>query len=159
MDNRTGSADSGHPDAGADAKDAAGSSRVLAVTVLTSLDEKDIRRIGWMGSVHEQVQNLALMARESGADGIVCSAREAPVLRAVLDEKCVLVTPGIRPGGSSSDDQARIATPQWAIANGADYLVVGRPIIRASDRTEAVESVLGEIKEGWRARSGLPGDS
>jgi len=139
------------------AKDAAGNTRVLAVTVLTSLDEEDIRRIGWMRSVDEQVRDLALMARESGADGIVCSAREAPVLRAVLDEECVLVTPGIRPGGSSSDDQARIATPQWAIANGADYLVVGRPIIRASDRKEAVESILREIKEGWRARTGLPG--
>lgn len=139
------------------AKEAAGSSRVLAVTVLTSLDEEDIRQIGWIGNVDEQVKNLALMARESGADGIVCSAREAPILRAVLDDGCILVTPGIRPGGSSSDDQARVATPQWAITNGADYLVVGRPIIRALDRSEAVESILREIKEGRQARPDLAG--
>lgn len=145
---------SGGPDMVRAAKDSAGAARILAVTVLTSLDEAGIRRIGWNGSVGEQVRNLALMARESGADGIVCSALEAPMLRAALDDSCVLVTPGIRPAGSSSDDQARAATPQWAIANGADYLVVGRPVIRASDRNAAVEGILLEIEQGRSARSG-----
>lgn len=139
------------------AREAAGRARILAVTVLTSLGEEDIRKIGWMGRVEEQVENLAVMARESGADGIVCSPREASILRAALDDDCILVTPGIRPGGSSSDDQARVATPEWAIANGADYLVVGRPVIGASDRREAVQNILMEIKKGRQGRSRRPG--
>ena len=139
------------------AREAAGSARILAVTVLTSLGEEDIRKIGWMGRVEEQVENLAAMARNSGADGIVCSPREASILRAALDDGCILVTPGIRPSGSSSDDQARVATPEWAIANGADYLVVGRPVIGASDRREAVQNILMEIKKGRQGRTRRPG--
>ena len=138
------------------AREAAGSTRILAVTVLTSLGEEDIRKIGWMGRVEEQVENLALMARESGADGIVCSPREASLLRAALDDGCILVTPGIRPSGSSSEDQARVATPEWAIAHGADYLVVGRPVIGASDRREAVHNILMEMKKGRQARTRRP---
>ncbi|MBN2720587.1 MAG: orotidine-5'-phosphate decarboxylase [Proteobacteria bacterium] len=140
------------------AREAAGNARILAVTVLTSLGEEDVRKIGWMVSVEEQVGNLALMARESGADGIVCSPREASFLRAALDDECILVTPGIRPSGSSSDDQARVATPEWAIANGADYLVVGRPVISASDRIEAVQNILMEIKKGRQGRTRRPGN-
>ena len=135
------------------ARDAAGDTKVLAVTVLTSLDEEAIRRIGWEGSVGEQVENLALMAREAGAHGIVCSAREVSALRAVLDDDCFLVTPGIRPAGASTDDQARTLTPEGAVASGADYLVVGRPVVNAPDRGKAVESILREMEIGRRARS------
>jgi orotidine-5'-phosphate decarboxylase len=135
------------------ARDASGDTRVLAVTVLTSLDEARIKRIGWKGSLEEQVQNLAVMARESGAHGIVCSAREVSSLRTVLDEDCVLVTPGIRPAGESTDDQARTATPEGAVANGADYLVVGRPVVKAVDRVEAVHSILSQMEQGKRSRS------
>jgi orotidine-5'-phosphate decarboxylase len=130
------------------AKDASGKTKILAVTVLTSLDQKGIREIGWSGEVRDQVVNLALMAREAGADGIVCSALEVRSLRDALDEGCVLVTPGIRPTGSSVDDQARVATPASAVADGADYLVVGRPIVKASNRKEAVRLILQEMRQG-----------
>lgn len=130
------------------AREAAGDSRILAVTVLTSLDMEAMSRIGWKGEVRDQVVNLAGMARESGADGIVCSALEVKSLRGVLDDKCVLVTPGIRSAGTSTDDQARVATPAGAVADGADYLVVGRPIVKAPDRREAVKLILQEMKQG-----------
>jgi orotidine-5'-phosphate decarboxylase len=130
------------------AKEAAGDTRILAVTVLTSLDRKAMSRIGWDGEVRDQVINLAVMARESGADGIVCSALEVGSLRSVLDGGCVLVTPGIRPAGASTDDQARVATPASAVADGADYLVVGRPIVKAPDRKGAVKLILEEMKHG-----------
>jgi len=130
------------------AKEAAGNVRILAVTVLTSLDREAMGQIGWGGVVEDQVVRLATMARESGADGIVCSALEVRSLRRVLDEDCVLVTPGIRPEGTSTDDQARVATPAGAIADGADYLVVGRPIVKAPDRKEAVRLILEEMKRG-----------
>ena len=133
------------------ASDASGTTKVLAVTVLTSLDDASIRHIGWKGTVEEQVRDLAVMARESGVDGIVCSAREVRILRAVLDDDCILVTPGIRPAGESADDQARTATPEGAVANGADYLVVGRPIVKAADRREAVRSILIQMEEGKRS--------
>ena len=130
------------------AKDAAGDTIVLAVTVLTSLGRDDMEQIGWGGEVRDQVVKLAGMARESGADGIVCSAREVGLLRNFLDDGCVLVTPGIMPVGTSPDDQARVATPANAVADGADYLVVGRPIVKASDRIEAVKLILEEMKQG-----------
>ena len=130
------------------AREAAGNVRILAVTVLTSLDREAMGQIGWGGEVRDQVISLAAMARESGADGIVCSALEVRSLRSVLDEDCVLVTPGIRPVGTSTDDQARVATPASAVADGADYLVVGRPIVKAPDRKEAVKLILEEMKQG-----------
>jgi orotidine-5'-phosphate decarboxylase len=130
------------------AKDAAADTRVLAVTVLTSLDRDAMGQIGWGGEVRDQVVRLATMAREAGADGIVCSALEVGSLRSVLDDGCVLVTPGIRPAGASTDDQARVATPASAVADGADYLVVGRPIVKALDRKEAVRLILEEMKQG-----------
>lgn len=130
------------------AREAAGNTSILAVTVLTSLDREAMGQIGWGGEVRDQVISLAAMARESGADGIVCSALEVRSLRSVLDEDCVLVTPGIRPVGTSTDDQARVATPAGAVADGADYLVVGRPIVKASDRKEAVKLILEEMKRG-----------
>lgn len=130
------------------AKDAAGDAKILAVTILTSLDKVAMGQIGWKGEVRDQVVNLASMARESGADGIVCSALEVSSLRSVLDDRCALVTPGIRPAGTSTDDQARVATPASAVADGADYLVVGRPIVKAPDPKEAVRLILEEMKLG-----------
>jgi len=141
-----------HASGGADmiqaARAAAGGAKILAVTVLTSLDKEAIGTIGWEGEVRDQVVKLATMAREAGADGIVCSALEVSRLRSELDEDCVLVTPGIRPAGASTDDQARVATPGNAVADGADYLVVGRPIVKAPDRKEAVRLILEEMKLG-----------
>ena len=134
------------------AKEEARDSRILAVTVLTSLDKKAIGRIGWTGEIRDQVIRLATLARESGADGIVCSALEVRSLRGALGENCVLVTPGIRPAGSSPDDQARTATPANAVSDGADYLVVGRPVVNAADRKQAIRSILAEMKQGEAQR-------
>ena len=128
------------------AKEAAGDAMVLAVTLLTSLDKKDIEDIGFSGEIKEQVVRLAGLARDAGADGIVCSPLEVAHLRQALDDQCLLVTPGIRPAGTSSDDQARISTPAQAVREGADYLVVGRPIVQAEDRVMAVERILEEMR-------------
>jgi len=127
------------------AKEAAGDAKVLAVTVLTSLDSDDATQIGFSEPLEKQVLRLARLARNSGADGIVCSPLEVAKLRGSLDDDCILVTPGIRPAGSASDDQARIATPAEAAGSGADYIVVGRPIVKAEDRIAAVDSILDEL--------------
>jgi len=128
------------------AKEAAGDAKVLAVTILTSLKQEHIQRIGFAGPLDEQVLNLAILARGAGADGIVCSALEVSRVRGVVDDDCDLVIPGIRPSGAGKDDQARTATPASAIASGADYLVVGRPIVKAENRTKAVQDILTEIE-------------
>ena len=128
------------------AKEAAGEAKGLAVTLLTSLDKKNIEAIGFEGEVKEQVVRLARLARNAGADGIVCSPLEVAHLRKALDDQCLLVTPGIRPAGASSDDQARISTPAQAVKEGADYLVVGRPIVQAENRVLAVEQILEEMR-------------
>lgn len=134
------------------AKEAAGDAKILAVTVLTSLDQAAVKEIGWDGDIKERVQSLAVMAREAGADGIVCSPLEVSAVRAAVDDACALVIPGIRPAGASTDDQARIATPEKAVADGADYLVVGRPVVRADDRKRAVRMILEEMQRGAAAR-------
>jgi orotidine-5'-phosphate decarboxylase len=134
------------------AKEAAGEVKILAVTVLTSLDQAAVKEIGWDGEIKDRVLSLAVMARDAGADGIVCSPLEVSAVRAAVDDECVLVIPGIRPAGASTDDQARIATPEKAVADGADYLVVGRPVVKAEDRKEAVRMILEEMKRGAAAR-------
>jgi len=134
------------------AKEAAGDVKILAVTVLTSLDQAAVKEIGWDGDIKERVLSLAVMARDAGADGIVCSPLEVSAVRAAVDDDCALVIPGIRPAGASTDDQARIATPESAVADGADYLVVGRPVVKAKDRKEAVRTILKEMKRGAAAR-------
>jgi len=128
------------------AKEAAGDARVLAVTLLTSLDKEDVENIGFREEIKEQVVRLARLARGAGADGIVCSPLEVAHLRQALDDQCLLVTPGIRPAGASTDDQARISTPAQAVSAGADFLVVGRPIVKARDRVLAVEQILEEMR-------------
>jgi orotidine-5'-phosphate decarboxylase len=119
--------------------------RILAVTVLTSYDDADLAAAGYDFTVSELVAERAAQARDIGVDGLVCSAAEATNLRSIVGPRMVLVTPGIRPAGASSDDQKRIMTPSAAIAARADYLVVGRPILQARDPKGAAETIVAEI--------------
>jgi orotidine-5'-phosphate decarboxylase len=129
------------------AADARGASnlRLLAVTVLTSYDDADLAAAGYDFTVAELVGERAGQARDIGIDGLVCSAAEAAPLRAAIGHSMTLVTPGIRPAGADSGDQKRIMTPAAAIAAGADYLVVGRPIVAASDPQAAALAIVAEI--------------
>jgi len=120
--------------------------RILAVTVLTSYDDGDLAAAGYDLSVGELAAARAAQARDIGIDGLVCSAEEAPNLRAIAGPGLVLVTPGIRPAGSAVGDQKRVMTPGNAIAAGADYLVVGRPIVEAADPKSAADRVVNEIE-------------
>jgi orotidine-5'-phosphate decarboxylase len=119
--------------------------RILAVTVLTSYDNADLAAAGYGMTVTDLVARRATQARDIGVDGLVCSPEEAANLRSIVGDKLSLVTPGIRPAGSKSDEQKRIATPAAAIAAGADYLVVGRPIIAAPDPKAAAAAIVAEI--------------
>ena len=119
--------------------------RVLAVTVLTSYDDADIAAAGYDFTVSELVAERAAQARDIGIDGLVCSAAEAASLRKIIGPRMVVVTPGIRPAGADSNDQKRIMTPASAIAAGADYLVVGRPILEARAPKAAAEAIVAEI--------------
>jgi orotidine-5'-phosphate decarboxylase len=122
-----------------------GKLRVLAVTVLTSYDDADLAAAGYGVTVTELVAKRAAQARDIGVDGVVCSAEEAAKVRAIVGAELTLVTPGIRPAGAAAGDQKRIMTPAAAIAAGADYLVVGRPVIAASDPKAAAEAIVAEI--------------
>jgi orotidine-5'-phosphate decarboxylase len=119
--------------------------RILAVTVLTSYDDSDLAAAGYGVGVSALVAKRAAQARELGVDGLVCSAEEAAALRPVAGSGMVLVTPGIRPAGADAGDQKRVMTPARAIAAGADYLVVGRPIVEASDPRAAAAAIVAEI--------------
>jgi orotidine-5'-phosphate decarboxylase len=119
--------------------------RLIAVTVLTSMGEEELRATGVEASARQQVLLLASLAHDNGMDGVVCSAQEAPLLRSTLGAEFLLVTPGIRPAGSAVGDQTRILTPAQAIRAGADYLVIGRPITQAADPLAALESIAREI--------------
>ncbi len=118
---------------------------VLGVTVLTSMDESDLEKIGVPGTVTDEVLRLARLALASGCQGIVTSAREAAKLRAELGDEFALVTPGVRPAGSGHEDQVRVVTPAEAIAAGASHIVVGRPITGAADPAAAARAILAEI--------------
>jgi orotidine-5'-phosphate decarboxylase len=119
--------------------------RILAVTVLTSYNDDDLAEAGYSGRVADLVARRADQAIEIGADGIVCSAAEVAFLRARVGASTTLVTPGIRPVGAATGDQKRIFTPGDAIAAGADYLVVGRPILEASDPRRVADAIVDEI--------------
>ena len=106
---------------------------LIAVTILTSMDEAELKRLGVDKTPNEQVQFLAKLAKDAGLDGVVCSAQEASVLKSTLGREFKLVTPGIRPAGSDKGDQKRIMTPREAIDAGSDYLVIGRPITQSPD--------------------------
>jgi orotidine-5'-phosphate decarboxylase len=119
--------------------------RILAVTVLTSYDDADLAAAGYDFTVPELVAERAAQARDIGVDGLVCSGEEAARLRAIASAGMVLVIPGIRPAGADKGDQKRIVTPTAAIGAGADYLVVGRPVIAAPDPKAAAEAIVAEI--------------
>jgi orotidine-5'-phosphate decarboxylase len=118
---------------------------LIAVTVLTSLSSQDLKDIGIDRSVPDLVDQLARNALASGLDGVVCSAEEAPALRRSIGDSALLVTPGIRPEWASTDDQQRIVTPQQALADGASYLVIGRPITRHQDPAAALALIIESI--------------
>ena len=118
---------------------------VLAVTVLTSLDDRDLDKLGVHGRVQDQVLRLAALAVASGCQGVVASAREASELRSELDEEFAIVTPGVRPAGAQYGDQARVVTPAEAIAAGATHIVVGRPITEAADPGGEARAILQQI--------------
>lgn len=124
-----------------------GNLRILAVTVLTSYNEADLAAAGYGATVAELVAKRATQARDIGVDGLVCAATEAARVRSIVGRKLELVTPGIRPAGAGADDQKRIMTPAAAIAAGADYLVVGRPIIAAADPQAAAQAIIEEIAQ------------
>ena len=119
--------------------------KLLAVTVLTSYDDGDLHAAGYRLNVSDLVEARAQQAQVLGLDGLVCSPEEAAALRKIVGHQMALVTPGIRPAGSEVGDQKRIMTPARAIAAGADYLVVGRPITGASDPKAAAEAIHAEI--------------
>jgi len=127
-----------------------GGLRILAVTVLTSCDDADLKAAGYAAGVRELAAKRAAQARDLGADGLVCSPEEAANLRAIVGDKMALVTPGIRPVGVEIGDQKRIATPAAAIRAGADYLVVGRPIVAASDPKVAAQAIVADIAAAAR---------
>ncbi|MDD3517066.1 MAG: orotidine-5'-phosphate decarboxylase [Chromatiales bacterium] len=123
----------------------AGRPLLIAVTVLTSMDGSELQRIGIDRSPVDAVTGLARLASDCGLDGVVCSAQEASVLRTAMGDAFLLVTPGIRPADTATDDQRRIMTPAAAIRAGASHLVVGRPVSRAADPRAALEGILREI--------------
>ncbi len=118
---------------------------IVAVTVLTSLDGRDLEHAGVRGSVLDQVSRLAGLAIANGCHGVVASAQEAATLRAELGGDFLIVTPGVRPPGRDHGDQARVVTPAEAIASGASYIVVGRPITEASDPASEAREILAQI--------------
>src|SRR5437868_9704100 len=126
--------------------------RILAVTVLTSYDDADLAAAGYDFTVPELVAERAAQARDIGIDGLVCSAEEAANLKPIISDGMVLVTPGIRPADSEKGDQKRVMTPVAAIKAGADYLIVGRPVIAAADPKAAAEAIVADIA---RAQDGL----
>lgn len=124
--------------------------KLLGVTVLTSINAKTWSLMGGQGTIAEAVEKRALLCHEAGLDGVVASPLEVPLVKAICGEKFLTVVPGIRPKGEVQGDQKRVATPKEAIAKGADYLVIGRPITRASDPARALEAILREIKDDGR---------
>jgi orotidine-5'-phosphate decarboxylase len=128
------------------AEAASGNAAVIAVTVLTSLRDEDVKEVGFAFGPDELVPQLARLALEAGLDGVVAAPTDAARLRRELGSDFLIVTPGIRPAGSTKDDQARIATPAEAVRQGADYIVVGRPITQAADPLQAAEAIVAEME-------------
>ena len=120
--------------------------RLLAITVLTSQDEAGLVEVGLQGTLADSVRRMALLAREAGIDGVVASPHEVGLIREACGRDFLIVTPGIRPAGTRAGDQARLATPATALAAGADFLVVGRPITEAPDPTAAAAAIVREME-------------
>ncbi len=121
--------------------------KLIAVSVLTSMTDEQLQQTGVNAVAKDQVARLAKLAQQTGLDGMVCSAREAGLLRELLGQDFLLVTPGIRPSGSDKGDQSRVMTPANAIQAGADYLVVGRPITQANNPLEVITQINTEIND------------
>lgn len=119
--------------------------QLIAVTVLTSMGREDLKDIGLDIEPFEQVQRLAKLTKESGLDGVVCSAQEAKMLRDTLGQDFALVTPGIRPAGSHADDQKRIVTPKQAMLDGSTHLVIGRPITQSENMRQTLKDILASL--------------
>jgi orotidine-5'-phosphate decarboxylase len=124
--------------------------RLLAITILTSHDDETLGEIGVNGSVAESVRRLAELAKEAGTDGVVASPQEVGTIRQACGSDFLIVTPGIRPAGAALGDQARPATPAAALAAGADFLVVGRPITEAADPGAAADAIVAEMESALR---------
>ncbi len=120
--------------------------KIIAVTILTSINEEDWQSLGQSVPIKEQVVRLAKLAKKAGLDGVVASPQEAKAIRQVCGENFLIITPGVRPVGASLDDQSRIATPANALNNGATHLVIGRPIRAAQDPIKAAENILKEME-------------
>lgn len=119
--------------------------KLIAVTVLTSMDSSQLSSVGINAEPADQVRQLAKLTQSSGLDGVVCSAQEAQMLKSTLGKDFLLVTPGIRPAGTDKGDQHRIMTPEQAIKAGVDYMVIGRPITQADDPVAALQSINQSI--------------
>ncbi|PZG55837.1 orotidine-5'-phosphate decarboxylase [Spongiactinospora gelatinilytica] len=128
------------------AVDSAPGTRIAAVTLLTSLSEADLDRIGLAGPAIDAVRRLAVLAVGAGARALVCSPREVAAVRAEVGPDVMLITPGVRPDGAASQDQARVATPEQALADGADLLVIGRPITGAADPGAAAATIAAALR-------------
>jgi orotidine-5'-phosphate decarboxylase len=137
---------SGGPEVIRAAAAAAPNTKIVAVTVLTSLSGAELARIGFAGSVRDSVLRLAELAVQAGARGLVCSPREVADLRAEVGPDITLITPGVRPAGSDAHDQARVATPEEALREGADLLVIGRPITGAADPGAAAAAIAASLR-------------
>ncbi|MEU0493675.1 orotidine-5'-phosphate decarboxylase [Nocardiopsis sp. NPDC006139] len=139
-----------HAGGGADmvraAVEAAPDTEIAAVTVLTSMDEKDLEQVGLLGPARDAVRRLAVLAVGAGARALVCSPQEVALVRAEVGPDITLITPGVRPAGADRGDQSRVATPEEAIAAGADLLVIGRPITRAPDPGAAAASIAEAVR-------------
>jgi len=118
---------------------------ILGVSVLTSIDDNDFTSLGLIGKVEDQVIRLAKLAKDADLDGMVCSAKELKIVKKKMGQNLILVTPGIRPAGGIMNDQKRITTPSQAISDGADFLVIGRPITEAIDPVQALNNISLEI--------------
>jgi len=119
--------------------------RLIAVTVLTSMTQTDLREVGVAAAPAEQVLRLACLTHDCGLDGVVCSAQEIDILRAAIGQHFLLVTPGIRPAGDVAGDQKRIETPGRALSKGASFLVIGRPVTQAKDPAGKLREIMAEI--------------
>lgn len=124
--------------------------KLIAVTVLTSMDEAQWKPLNYAKPIGEEVLDLAALTKESGLDGVVASPREAAGIRQRCGKDFLIVTPGVRPAWAATNDQSRIATPAAAIASGSTHLVVGRPITKAEDKQEAVRKILEEMEGAWK---------
>ncbi len=120
---------------------------LLGVTILTSMEQEDMESVGFKGEVKDRVLDLARLAKEAGLDGAVASAKEATAIKQQIGNDFIIVTPGVRPRWAQAKDQKRILTPKEAIGQGADYIVVGRPIIEDKEPQEAARKILQEMKE------------